>query len=108
MFSRIPKSIVICLVIITASSCSLLKPYQAELGQGNYIRSEQRQQLAVGQTPDQVSFLLGTPVLTGEFPNERWTYATYNDQRGYLKLVIEFENGLVSSIYETEQQLSES
>ena len=89
------------MAILSISGCSLLSPYQAELGQGNFIREEQRQQLTIGQTPNQVSFLLGTPLLTGEFPQKRWIYPTFDEATGYSKLIIEFENGVVSSITES-------
>ncbi|MEJ2072003.1 MAG: outer membrane protein assembly factor BamE [Reinekea sp.] len=90
------------MAILSISGCSLLSPYQAELGQGNFIREEQRLQLDLGLTPNQVSFLLGTPLLTGEFPQKRWIYPTYDKATGYSKLIIDFENGVVSSITESQ------
>lgn len=86
------------LILITLSSCALLKPYQAELTQGNYIRQEQLDQLAVGQTEEQVIFLLGTPLLTGEKPTERWIYPLFDEENGYRNLVVTFNQQVVTDI----------
>ena len=104
MTLRISKSIVFCLLIVSINSCALFKPYEAELGQGNFIRDEKREQLAIGQTQAQVAFLLGTPQLTGEFPRQRWIYPTYSDDTGYQELIIEFTDGTVSAIEQRPKQ----
>ena len=83
---------------MSITACSILKPYQAELGQGNFILDSQIELLATGQTAKQVLFILGTPLLTGELRDLRWHYPTYKDESGYSMLTIEFENGLVSNI----------
>ena len=83
---------------MSISACSILQPYQPTLGQGNFIRESQLEQLELGQTPKQVMLLLGTPLLTGELTDQRWIYPTYDDQLGYKQLIIEFESGLVSQI----------
>jgi len=83
---------------MSITGCSFLKPYQAELGQGNFILESQVEQLATGQTAKQVLFILGTPLLTGELRDLRWHYPTYEGDSGYSMLTIEFENGLVSKI----------
>lgn len=100
MLSRLTQFALICCAALAVSSCSSLKPYQAELKQGNFIRAEQVEQLDIGQTPAQVSFILGTPLITGEQPDARWVYPSYSQSTGYDTLIIEFENGLVSDIIE--------
>ncbi|EAR07497.1 outer membrane protein assembly factor BamE [Reinekea blandensis] len=96
--SRLSKTLFICLGIIALNGCILLEPYEAELGQGNYIREEQLQELEIGQTGEQVSFLLGTPLLTGEQTAQRWVYPTYSETQGYQKLFVYFTDGVVSGI----------
>jgi outer membrane protein assembly factor BamE len=83
---------------MSISACSILQPYQPSLGQGNFLRESQVEQLEVGQTPKQVMLLLGTPLLTGELTDRRWIYPTYEDDLGYKQLIIEFQAGVVSSI----------
>ncbi len=88
----------IFLFSLVISSCSVLAPYEAELDQGNFIRQEQYDQLQKGQSHSQVQFLLGTPLLTGEYVDIRWIYPTVeNDQ--YVNLIIEFKNGEVIDFY---------
>ena len=98
MRARLSKFGLLCLVAFMLSACGLLKPYQAELGQGNVIRPEQLSQLAVGQTPEQVTFILGSPLLTGEQTRLRWVYPMYDTETGYSNLTIYFSAGLVSNI----------
>lgn len=93
------KTLIVCLLAgPLISACSLLKPYQAELGQGNFVRAEQIAQLEVGQTAQQVLFILGKPLLSGEDPSQRWIYTLFNEADGYRNLIINFEQGLVSEI----------
>lgn len=98
IFTRLSKTLLICCGVVSITGCVLLSPYQAELGQGNFIRQAQLQELATGQSADQVSFLLGTPLLTGEQPDQRWVYTTYSEEEGYQQLVVHFEDGVVSRI----------
>lgn len=98
MTNRLPKTLLLFSVLSIISGCSVLEPYQAELGQGNFIREDQAKQLEIGQTPSQVMFLLGTPLLTGEKREERWIYPVYEAETGYQKLIISFKNGVVSDI----------
>lgn len=92
------KLIAMAIIVTTLSACSFFQPYQPELKQGNYIRPEQLQQLETGMTPDQVQFLLGTPMLTGERPQQRWVYPLQQDDGRFEHLEVEFEGGQVSRI----------
>ena len=51
-----------------------LRPYRPDIQQGNFISREMVSQLREGMTKDQVRFVLGTPLLTDVFHNERWDY----------------------------------
>ena len=51
-----------------------LRPYRPDIQQGNFISREMVSQLKEGMTRDQVRFVLGTPLLTDVFHNERWDY----------------------------------
>lgn len=56
-------------------------PYRPDVQQGNFVSQEMVAQLKEGMTPDQVTFLLGTPLLTDIFHAERWDYA-FRMQKG--------------------------
>jgi outer membrane protein assembly factor BamE len=51
-----------------------LRPYRPDIQQGNFVSREMVAQLKEGMTQDQVRFVLGTPLLTDVFHNNRWDY----------------------------------
>jgi len=51
-----------------------LTPYRPDVQQGNFISQEMMQQLKIGMTPAQVRFVLGTPLVTDVFHENRWDY----------------------------------
>jgi outer membrane protein assembly factor BamE len=55
----------------------VLSPYRPDIQQGNFVSQEMLNQLKVGQTRDQVKFILGTPLLTDIFHADRWDYPFY-------------------------------
>jgi len=55
----------------------VLSPYRPDIQQGNFVSQEMIQQLKVGQTRDQVKFVLGTPLLQDAFHADRWDYPFY-------------------------------
>lgn len=72
-----------------------LKPYRADVHQGNLITSEMIMQLEKGMTKPQVQFLLGIPLLRDQFHPNRWDYVYYllrgNDDRQLRKLTVYFD-----------------
>jgi outer membrane protein assembly factor BamE len=85
-------------VSLTLSACTLLTPYQPELKQGNFVKEEQLQQLQPGMSAEQVQFLLGTPMLTGEDPQNRWIYPILSEDGKYRTVTVEFEGSSVARI----------
>ena len=71
-------------LLLVAASCALIaacsyKPgfineYKIDIQQGNVLTQELVAQLKPGQTRDQVRFLLGTPLVTDIFHQQRWDY----------------------------------
>jgi outer membrane protein assembly factor BamE len=55
----------------------VFSPYRPDIQQGNFVSQEMLAQLKVGQTRDQVKFILGTPLLTDMFHADRWDYPFY-------------------------------
>lgn len=49
--------------------------YRPEIQQGNVVTQEQVNELKPGMSKRQVRFLLGSPMLTDVFHNDRWDYA---------------------------------
>jgi outer membrane protein assembly factor BamE len=55
----------------------VFSPYRPDIQQGNFVSAEMLQQLKVGQTRDQVKFVLGTPLVMDAFHADRWDYPFY-------------------------------
>jgi outer membrane protein assembly factor BamE len=55
----------------------VFSPYRPDIQQGNFVSQEMLAQLKVGQTREQVKFILGTPLLTDAFHANRWDYPFY-------------------------------
>lgn len=77
--------------------------YRPDINQGNYITQEAVDKLKVGQTKEQVAFIMGTPMLTSIFGDDVWYYVfRQNPQHAYTKQItytINFDSaGNVSEI----------
>lgn len=55
----------------------VFSPYRPDIQQGNFVSQEMLAQLKVGQTREQVKFILGTPLMTDAFHASRWDYPFY-------------------------------
>jgi len=64
----------IALMLGGCSWFSSVAVYKLDINQGNYITSDQVEKLRVGQTPQQVRQVLGTPLLVDPFHPSRWDY----------------------------------
>jgi outer membrane protein assembly factor BamE len=52
----------------------LVRPYKAEIVQGNFVSKEQKEALQVGMSRAQVQEILGSPLITSAFHGDRWDY----------------------------------
>ena len=60
--------------------------YRLSIDQGNIITQEKVNQLKPGMTRDQVKFVMGSPLLTDTFHDDRWDYLyTLRDRDGKTK-----------------------
>jgi outer membrane protein assembly factor BamE len=48
--------------------------YKLDINQGNFLAQDQVDRLRVGQTPQQVRSILGTPLIMSPFRPDRWDY----------------------------------
>lgn len=63
-----------------------ITPYHLTIEQGNFVSNETAAQLQKGMTRDQVKTLLGTPLLTDMFHQDRWDYS-FSFRRGGREIV---------------------
>jgi outer membrane protein assembly factor BamE len=78
------------------SDLSPLKPYRIDVRQGNFVTQEMVAQLKVGQTREQVRFILGSPLIEDVFHARRWDYV-YRFAKGGMvaterRLTLHFED----------------
>jgi len=74
-----------------------------EIQQGNYVSQEMVAQLKPGLTRDQVRFLMGTPLLSDIFHEERWDYVfvrqrANSDDVEQRRIVVFFEEGKLKRV----------
>lgn len=89
-------------VLAASAGCSLLGPHRLTVNQGNILEQEQVERLAVGMTREQVQFLLGTPLISDPFHQNRWDYV-YSIQNGFdprvqRRITLEFSGEFLASI----------
>lgn len=91
------------LVCLLLSGCSLM--YREDIQQGNVITASMVTQLRPGLTPEQVRYIMGTPLVTNTFGSpERWDYVysfqpgSSNKKHEQKRVSVFFSNGKVQSI----------
>lgn len=79
-----------------------LSSYRVDIRQGNFVTQEMVSQLKPGQSRDQVRFILGTPLVTDPFHDNRWDYVyRYDDGRGDVqqrRLTVYFDGSLLTRV----------
>ncbi|HEY1225813.1 MAG TPA: outer membrane protein assembly factor BamE [Ramlibacter sp.] len=80
----------------------VFSPYRPDIQQGNFVSQEMLGQLKVGQTRDQVKFILGTPLLTDAFHADRWDYPFYlargNGELTTSRVTVYFKDNLLAKV----------
>ena len=98
MTTRLLLTLCACLVLTTG--CNII--YKQNIQQGNALEQEDLDQLELGMSKNQVSFLLGTPAINDPFHQDRWDYISSFARRGgdpVRRLVtLEFENDTLTSM----------
>ena len=65
----------ILIAMLWLPACQII--YKLPTRQGNVIEQKQLEQLKTGMSPEQVRFLLGTPLASSPFRDDRWDYVGY-------------------------------
>jgi outer membrane protein assembly factor BamE len=95
---------VIILTALLGTGCSkgLFSVHKLEIQQGNALKQEDLDRLSTGMSKEEVRTLLGTPVITPLFEQDRWDYFYYlksPDTRAEKRTVsVYFQNDAVSRI----------
>ncbi|RTE86902.1 MULTISPECIES: outer membrane protein assembly factor BamE [Gammaproteobacteria] len=98
------KFLGIAVFVMFLAGCSVFDPlvYKIDIPQGNYLEQRDVDNLRVGMTHEQVTYVLGSPVAEDAFRNDTWHYIyRLKPGRGDIvtrELFVHFENGRVVSI----------
>ena len=89
-------------LLVSVSGCSSFSPYKMDIRQGNYITPEMRQKVKVGMSRQQVSSILGSPLVSDVFHANRWDYIYRFEEKTKLveqqRLTVYFDGEFVSRI----------
>lgn len=91
------KQLLVALTLISLSGCTAFPGvYKMDVAQGNEVTQEMVDQLRPGMTQSQVRYVMGTPLLTDTFNQDRWDYIyqmVEEDQRtDKRRITLFFEN----------------
>lgn len=99
MIARPVKLLLLVTALALASACV----YEVDVQQGNKLELTDIEAVEVGMTRSQVRYLLGTPVVSNLFRDNRWDYVYYF-RKGRAKqperrwLIVWFEDELVTKV----------
>ena len=86
----------------TANRTGLLEPWRIDIPQGNYVTRDALDRVQPGMNPEQVRFLLGSPLLGHVFHDDRWDYVfRYQRPDGKAesrKVTVFFRDGRVERV----------
>ena len=88
---------------LLVAACGALSPYRMEIQQGNYVTQDMVAQLKPGLTRDQVRFVMGTPLVSDIFHEERWDYVFVRQRANsqdieQRRIAVFFEDGKLKRV----------
>jgi len=69
-------------LLLSLGGCSWFTPYKMEIRQGNYVTPEMSKKIRVGMSRQQVSSVLGSPLVSDVFHANRWDYIYRFEEQG--------------------------
>ncbi len=106
------KFILLCLsaLFVAVGGCSSFSPYKMEIRQGNYVTPEMRKKIKTGMSRQQVTSVLGSPLVTDVFHANRWDYIYRFEEKSTLveqqRLTLYFEGDFVKRIDDSQAENS--
>lgn len=78
---RPPRYAAVLLALLALAAC--IQPYKVDVRQGNRVTEEMVRLLEPGMDKSQVRFVLGAPLITDPFHQDRWDYVyLYKEHAG--------------------------
>ena len=99
-------SIIIASTFLSACAEWLPEAYKIDLQQGNSVKLEQLESIEIGMSKTEVRRLMGSPMLSDPFHNQRWDYIyRFIPRKGFERkslLTLYFEDDLLVRIDDSE------
>jgi len=95
-----------CLIGLSGCASWLPEAHRLDLQQGNTIKLEQLEAIQIGMSKDEVRKIMGAPMLSDPFHNQRWDYIyRFIPNKGFERkslLTLYFEDDKLSRIDDSE------
>ncbi|WP_311065798.1 outer membrane protein assembly factor BamE [Halomonas sp. DWK9] len=107
---KLTRIITLSVALTVVSGCSYVGVYKRDIPQGNLITQEMVSQLQPGMTQEQVTYVMGRPLLEAPFDSRQWDYV-YRIDKAYegveqRRVTLTFDNAGRLSNIEQEGDLS--
>ena len=98
--------VVFCMLALNACAAWLPEAHKLDLQQGNTVKLEQLEAISIGMTKTEVRKIMGSPMLSDPFHNQRWDYIyRFIPNKGFERkslLTLYFEDDLLVKIDDSE------
>lgn len=98
--------IFLSVLLVFINGCSSFYPYKMEIRQGNYVTFEMRQKIRVGMSRQQVTSVLGSPLVSDVFHANRWDFIYRFEEKRNLaeqqRFTLYFEGEFVKRIEDSQ------
>ena len=108
LYRRFRRSLIIIACMFSLSACASWLPdaHRIDLQQGNTIKLEQLEAVEIGMTKAEVRKIMGSPMLSDPFHDQRWDYIyRFIPNKGFERkslLTLYFEDDVLSRIDDSE------
>jgi outer membrane protein assembly factor BamE len=98
--------VVFCVLALNACAEWLPEAHKLDLQQGNTVKLEQLEAISIGMTKTEVRKIMGSPMLSDPFHNQRWDYIyRFIPNKGFVRkslLTLYFEDDVLVKIDDSE------
>ncbi|MCK4833186.1 MAG: outer membrane protein assembly factor BamE [Gammaproteobacteria bacterium] len=95
-----------CIVALSGCTDWLPEAHKLDLQQGNTVKLEQLEGISIGMTKSEVRKIMGSPMLSDPFHNQRWDYIyRFIPKKGFERkslLTLYFEDDVLVKIDDSE------
>ncbi len=103
---KLYRIIALSALLLTTSACTSWI-YRIDIPQGNFLDERDVKKLRIGMTKEQVTYVLGKPVVMDSFDHDTWYYF-YEMKRGMRHRGEDFEKHMVISFVDDKLDTIES